>query len=336
MTALKLTREQILVFRRQTNGVDARLPAGRESLRQAAFCGLQDSMPRAAVLSIHARVAGTPVNVLDDPVLAQVWGPRYSVYVVARDDVPIFTLSRLPDDEKGRRRAEEMADRLADFLVGRRMKDRDVHTALGVGNSIKYATTTGRVLIRWEGAFAPMIWMQPTPSMSVADARRELARRYLHVFGPTTATAFAEWAGLSTKAGVGTFEVLRGELIDVETPLGAGVILRTDEEGMRAQPGPPAVARLLPSGDTYYLLWRRDREVLVPDAARRAQLWTTRVWPGALLVRGEVAGVWRRSNEKFTFETWRPLSTDERQAVEAEASSMPLPGFTGAASVDWS
>ena len=56
---LDLTRSQILAFRRHVGALDERLPRGRRSLRQAAWAGLQDSMPRAALLSIHARVEGT-------------------------------------------------------------------------------------------------------------------------------------------------------------------------------------------------------------------------------------------------------------------------------------
>jgi len=56
---LDLTRRQILAFRRRVGALDERLSPGRRSLRRAAWAGLQDSMPRAALLSIHARVAGT-------------------------------------------------------------------------------------------------------------------------------------------------------------------------------------------------------------------------------------------------------------------------------------
>src|SRR6266511_6406289 len=53
--ALVLTRAQVLAFRRSVQALDERLPAGAASLRRAAWAGLQDSMPRAALLSIHAR-----------------------------------------------------------------------------------------------------------------------------------------------------------------------------------------------------------------------------------------------------------------------------------------
>jgi hypothetical protein len=43
------------------------------------------------------------------------------------------------------------------------------------------------------------------------------------------------------------------------------------------------------------------------------------VWPGALLVEGEIVGVWRRSAGEVSIDAWRRLSSAERQAVEVEA-----------------
>ena len=80
---LKLSRLQILSFRRQVGSLDERLPAGARSLRRAAWAGLQDSMPRAALLSIHARVEGTSSTSWEHPSLVQLWGPRFSDYLVA-------------------------------------------------------------------------------------------------------------------------------------------------------------------------------------------------------------------------------------------------------------
>lgn len=78
-------------------------------------------MPRAALLSIHARVDGTGPPALEDPSLVQLWGPRFSTYVVAERDRAVFTLGRLPDDAKGRRIGDELAARLHAFLAGRRL-----------------------------------------------------------------------------------------------------------------------------------------------------------------------------------------------------------------------
>jgi hypothetical protein len=86
-----------------------------------------------------------------------------------------------------------------------------------------------------------------------------------------------------------------------------------------------APARLLPSGDSYFLLHGDDRELLVPDEDRRRALWTSRVWPGAVLVDGEIVGTWRRSQNTVSIQTWRRLARAARDAVETEAASLPLP-----------
>jgi Winged helix DNA-binding domain len=333
---LDLTRERILAFRRQVGALDERLPRGPRSLRQAAWAGLPDSMPRAALLSIHARVAGTDPSTWEDPSLVQLWGPRFSVFVVAARDRAVFTLGVLPDDAKRRQRAEDLAARLGAYLDGARMSYAEAGRAIGVHhNSLRYAAPTGTVLIRWEGARRPTVWTVPAPEVDPGEARLELARRYLHVYGPTTPEAFGRWAGVGPRPGVAAFEALRGSLTPVGTPVGDAWILTRDEAAFAAAPRPVAPARLLPSGDTYLLLHGRDRELMVPDPARRLALWTPRVWPGGLLVGGEIVGTWRRADAMMTVQPWRRLSPEERDAVAAEAESLPLPVIGGKIVVRW-
>ena len=298
---------------------------GSESLERAAWAGLQDSMPRAALLSLHARVEDVEPSMWAHPSLAQLWGPRYSTYVVAKRDFGLFSVGRLPDDAKGRLRAEQTAERLRCHLGEARMTDREAGRALGLGNSIRYAAPTGTVAIRWEGARAPTIWAVPAPEIDPADARRELARRHLHIFGPTTAESFARWAGISRRAAAAAYASLEGSLLPVRTPLGDEWLLADDEPVVLAAETAPAPARLLPSGDAYFLLDGAERSLLVPQADRRQQLWTSRVWPGALLVDGEARGTWRRSQHTARIEVWGRLSAAARDAVEAEAATLPLP-----------
>ncbi len=326
---LELSRAQILGFRRRVGALDERLPPGRRSLRQAAWAGLQDSMPRAALLSIHARVEGAGPSSWEDESLVQLWGPRFQVYVIAARDLAVFSLGRFPDDAKGRLRAEDLAARLHAHLDGRTMTYGEAGHALGVHpNSLRYAATTGTVLIRWAGARLPTVWTVP-PAGDPAKARLELARRYLHVFGPTTARAFARWAGVSARAAAATFGSLRRSLTAVHTPLGDAWILTADESLFRADPRPAAPARLLPSGDAYFLLHGDYRALLVPDADRRSTLWTPRVWPGAILLDGEIRGTWRRAHDTVTIQAWGRPSRAALAAVETEAAALPLPGIQG-------
>src|SRR6185437_15478338 len=140
--AVELTRAQILAFRRRVAALDERLPLGAASLRRAAWAGLTDSMPRAALLSIHARVRGAKPSSWEHPSLVQVWGPRFSVYVVPARDHAYFTLGRYPDDARGRRVAEEMAGLLHRALGGERVTDREAGRRARVGNRMRYATAT--------------------------------------------------------------------------------------------------------------------------------------------------------------------------------------------------
>ena len=331
---LKVTREQILSFRRRVGALDKRLPMGAQSLRRAAWAGLQDSMPRAALLSLHARVEDVEPSTWDHPSLAQLWGPRYSTYVVPKRDFALFSLGRLPDDAKGRLRAEHMAERMHAGLDGT-MTDRELGRLLGLGNAMRYAATTGTIAIRWDGARAPAVWAVPAPKIDPAEAQRRLARRYLHVFGPTTAESFARWAGISRRSGAATFASLEGSLLPVRSPLGDEWLLAEDEPEIRAGETVNAPARLLPSGDAYFLLDGAEREILLPREDQRQRLWTPRVWPGALLVDGEIRGTWRRAQHTVRIETWTRFSSTAREAVEAEAATLPLPGLERPIAVAW-
>ena len=336
-TLLKLTRSQILAFRRPAAALDERMPRGRRALRRAAWAGLQDSMPRAALLSIHARMAGTQPESWEDPSLVQVWGPRFSTYVVAKRDLAVFTLGRLPDEAGQLKRIQDIAARLRSVLAGSRMLQEAAARAMGAQhpNELRYAAPTGTILIRWDGSHQPDVWNVPAPEMDPHEARLELARRYLHVFAPTTPEAFATWAGIGPLSGIDAFETLGKSLTQVRTPIGEAWILGQDEPLFRTAPSPAPSARLLPSGDTWFLLQGADRELLVSNESQRRALWTSRVWPGALLVEGETAGTWRRARHVLTIQPWRRLSRAQRDAVEAEAGSLPLPGIDRPMDVRW-
>jgi hypothetical protein len=310
---LRLTRRQILAYRRRVGGLEERVPLTTGSLRQAAWAGLQDSMPRAALLAIHARLEGVGPSAWEHASLAQLWGPRFSTYVVPKRDFALFSLGRYPDDAKSRQRAERVAGRMHAHLGAARMTDRELGRAVGLGT----------------------VWAVPAARIAPADACRELARRYLHVFGPTTAESFARWAGIGRRSAADAFASLEGSLLPVRSPLGDEWLLAEDEAAVRAAQTAGASVRLLPSGDAYSLLDGRERELLVPRADLRDRLWTSRVWPGALLVEGEIRGTWRRSQHTVRIDAWSRLSRRLRDAVEAEAASLPLPGIDRRIEVIW-
>jgi len=164
---------------------------------------LLDSFPRAALLSIHARVEGTQSTSWEHQSLAQLWGPRFNDHVVAA-----FSLGRLPHDIRRREKAHTTASRLHAFLDGRQMPFGQAGREMGVpANSLRYAAPTDSVLLRWDSARQPVIWTAPPPDIDPQAARL----RYLHIFGPATPASFARWAGIGRKEAIGAFDELAGE-----------------------------------------------------------------------------------------------------------------------------
>jgi hypothetical protein len=216
--------------------------------------GLQDSVPRSALLSLHARVEDVDSDAWDDPRLIQVWGPRGSVYVIPRDDFAVFTLGRLPRDTDRRRVVEEDGRRVREPLE---VSDRpDLKTATGESvRGVREAAATGTIRIRWDGSSIE-VWTAEPPDADVETCRLELARRYLHVFAPSTSSHSAAWAGIDRQDAADTWVALRDELVDVQ-------VKRSEDEL-------PRTTRLLPPGDTYLLA--RDREIVVPDKQNRSHL----------------------------------------------------------------
>ena len=309
---LRLTRRQILGFRRRVGGLDERMP--RRGVAAAGGVGRlagQHAESRAP-LDARTRGRGRP-STWEDPSLAQLWGPRYSAYVVAKRDFALFSLGRLPDSEKGRLRAERTAERLHAHLGGARMTDREAGRALDLGNSIRYAATTGTVAIRWDGARAPIIWTVAAADIDPADACRELARRHLHVFGPTTADGFARWAGISRRSAANAFASLEGSLLPVRSPLGDEALLAEDEPTMRARR-------------------RRRRRARAPAAERRRVLPARRGGAGAPRPTGGSAPTAlddarvarrapRRRRDPRDMETRDPHRTDRRLGTPVAADT---------------
>src|SRR5215207_352280 len=114
MADLTVTTSQLLWHRLRANHLAERLPAGE--LATAAFAGLQDSAPRAALTSLHARVDDVGPDDWAHPSLVQTWAPRGAIFVVPEADLPVFTLGILPREPELRSAFEELASRAREAL----------------------------------------------------------------------------------------------------------------------------------------------------------------------------------------------------------------------------
>lgn len=168
----------------------------------------------------------------------------------------------------------------------------------------------------------PLSHPYPPPSAGRSGRRRldELVTEYYRLYGTGTAAEVATHLGTSARS---IRESMPADLVTVavdgtRTQAPAAIVDQLAGADIEAAAG---LVRLLPPADP--LLQPRDRAVLAPDRASQKELWPILGSPGAVLARGEIAGIWRtRAGGRsltVTVTPWRKLAKDERTALQSEA-----------------
>ena len=356
-------REQALAHRLAAHNLHERLPAGSER-EAAAVIGLQDFPPGLAPSALAARVADA-----DPAELAIVYTFRGAAVAVPPEDVAVFTTGLAPPDETAARAlvgtavdtldpagiaAMDALDRVstavADALAAGPLERDDFHQALRerlpaellwwcrgcqshhVHPSLWRATGIRGVLAVAERRGRVTVFGAPPTPRGVKNAPAELTRRFLHAYGPATASDLAALGGLAPSHAKALLAGIAGEVEEVDFEGRRALVLATDDFD-----APPAASgvRLLPPFDPY--LDQRDRDTLFPDPALRKRARTGIGAPGAVLVDGDLAGLWRPQKKgKKLVVTVEPLRKRlPRRALQAEAEIVaPHRGAT-TAEVAW-
>ncbi|HVX45031.1 MAG TPA: crosslink repair DNA glycosylase YcaQ family protein [Mycobacteriales bacterium] len=315
---MRVSREQAIAYRLQVNHLATRMAPG--SYPEAAHVALQDTVPRSALLSLHARVSGCEPAAWEDPRLVQTYSPRAAVHVVPERDLGVFTIGRLPDDPEERRATEDLAERICRVAGPDWMDRRDLPAELQP--ELRRAVTTGRLVIRWDTR-SIRIRQVPPPAIERDDARLELCRRHIHAFGPTNPVALAWWAGISTADARNTWERLAGELIEVTVDEQPAWILAADEPAVRSAE-PAAGVRLLPAEELRLFGVDRTRTFVAPSREAVPPFYDT-FHPHGLVVGGRVVGSWGRRQGAVDIRVGAQCPARVRSAIEAEALSLPIP-----------
>jgi len=167
----------------------------------------------------------------------------------------------------------------------------------------------------------------PFPAASPAELAH-LVTRYLGAFGPATVRDVQAWSGLTGLKAV--LERLRPCLVTFRDEQGAELF----DLPTAPRPGAdvPAPVRLTAEFDNLLLSHAERSRIVTPEATSR--LYTVNgVIPGAVLVDGFAAGMWRltrsRDEAAVTIEMFGPVR--ERDALTAEAERVLAFGAPGAA-----
>jgi len=249
-------RSKIVRFRLQGQHLSHRLPPG-ELLQTAGACGVQNTPPGAAALSLHARLSGLTRDAVEQALeegktLLQTWSLRGAPTIFPTRDAAVFNTGLLPGNSRT----------LQTFIIGSEQPLKEL--GMPVGELVRLTAEAARVVLdgrilanKWKldqelaqhilhklPAEQQKIWQGPSPfaenqilgealvsfalrpvalqgvicfaprrgneasfvfteqwlgsppaALDLRQARRELLRRYLRCYGPSTPQDFAAWTG---------------------------------------------------------------------------------------------------------------------------------------------
>jgi hypothetical protein len=166
-------------------------------------------------------------------------------------------------------------------------------------------------------------WLGLAAEQDPADPERDtlagLVTRYLAAFGPATARDVAAWSGLTGLRAV--MDQLRPSLVTFRDEQGAELF----DLPSAPRPGEeaPAPVRLAAEFDNL-LLSHADRSRVIRAENLKRFYTINGIFPGAVLIDGFVAGMWRLARTKSTATLTVELfgSTRERAQVAREAERM--------------
>jgi hypothetical protein len=259
-------------------------------------------------------VAACEPSAWRDPRLIQTYSPRAAVYVLPAEDFGVFTVGRLPRDPQARQVFEDLADEACRALNGQELRRTDVIK--------RGACATGRIAVRWTTT-ALYVREHQRPSIDPETARIELCRRHVHAFGPTTPAAFAWWSGVPARDAITTFDLLASELIPVDLAGHQAWVLAADEPAVRLAE-PMRGVRLLAAPELR--LFGQDRTGLFAGPGKNdhspLQDWFHQ---HGLVLDGRIEGAWGRRGGRVRIRVAGSLASSTRDAIHAEAESMPIP-----------
>ncbi|MDD7939623.1 winged helix DNA-binding domain-containing protein [Actinomycetospora lutea] len=178
-----------------------------------------------------------------------------------------------------------------------------------------------------EGATLPFVlfeqWLgRRPPAVGAAAARRAIARRHLHCYGPSTRAEMAAWLGVAPRDAGPWWSAVEDEIREVHVDGQPRWVLDEDLDALSAPPRAAGV-RLLPPHDP--LLGLRDRTTLLPRELH-GRVWRATGAPGVVLLDGRPVALWRARTRGdrllVDVEPFAPLPPAARDRVEAEAAAI--------------
>ena len=315
----------------------------------SGLCGLQAQFLRNAVHALRIRT-----RALDVSGLVKTWTLRGTVHLVPEDDLPLYirhpgtaedvcvspwycwvrSKNFFNPPERERVLARMMADAVASGIDTREAlrgymraqgmtESEEARCFDGWGGLIRELAEVGVMAFRVDMLDAAhpdetkrYRLLAPVAPMQEAEARQEIARRYLTHYGPVTlrdAAYFLHWTQAEAR------EAFISVGADTENCEGR-TYWYIPGGGLLTMRMPEVV--LLAGFDPMMLGYRKEDNPFLPPEHLRGIINLAGIVNPAILLRGRVVGKWKESKGKMEFTAFEPISQADRRWIEDEAARL--------------
>ena len=161
-------------------------------------------------------------------------------------------------------------------------------------------------------AFRPCLPFDP---ITRDDALRELLHRYLTHYGPVTAQDAAYFFGLPQRELLPVIESLSPQEFICE----GKTFYRLDDINII---GDLSCCRFLAGFDPLMLGYEKKQSIFLPPEYLRGIFSLSGIVMPPVLLRGTVAGRWKRSGKRLQITAFRPFTPEERRWVKTAAAQL--------------
>jgi hypothetical protein len=361
----ELTWAQVHAMRLERHHLVQRAPKKDLAKVVGEIGGVQAQLMSAAELQVAVRVDCSVEDVRNalwkEKALVKTWLMRGTLHLIPGKDLPVYTAAMskrwirvnkawLKFFNVTEAEVWDLTDAIGAALNGKPMtreelvalvakgKSERLREALksGWGGMLKPSARNGKLCFgpsrgqnvtfvrpdAWIGS-----WLDVDPEVAIVD----VARRYMHAYGPATKEDFARWWGNWPGVGKAAWAGLESELTNVSVEGTKAQMLTAD---LKSLPSPSASlsVQLLPLFDPY-LLGHNSRDHLY-DPVHRSKVSRTAGWISAVvLADGAVLGTWSHvaANKTLTISVvpfkslQAKVKTEIRRRAESIAKALDLP-----------
>lgn len=329
----------------------------------AGMCGAHAQILSTVPLALAARVTRLTRDrvheaVAKDHSLVKTWAMRGTLHVLAAEDLPLYCAAQRTRDQYmdpsflrylGLELAdmEAVLDAIPRALDGRSLTREELANELlrltkrphlearlrsGWGELLKPAAFRGLLCFgpqreRSVTFVRPDQWIGRWQDFDTEDALRQVFRRFLSVYAPTSRAEVARWWGFRPPEAGRVLKLLEAELVEVEVGGSKRWVLNSDLMSLKSA-RPVEGVRLLPSFDQLLVMSAPHKEAIV-DETFANRIYTPRiaVWSlPAVLVDGRARASWKLDRKRdraiVRVEAFEKLGRASRTALAAEVEGL--------------